>query len=409
MNFLAGPLTRTQIPALNELARVEPSVRAAAKPASASKRKAQPQPSVESFQPVAVPTSSSTVSSPTPAAASRASSVNEGSLTKPPLPAGIREYFLPQNYSLPEAFQSAQRSMPPQAMVQGVVYRPTLLAGAQVRILDRKYGVETDMTRAALVDSLDRRGIVRWDDFTYNGPSLDKVETSPAASARFGGIDSPLNDSKLMNALQKDFTDWVFRNSSVVARANTALKVFAGPDVSQAEFMKACADTARDARDAEIAKKTAQIGKKIKSLEDKLAREERELRDDQAELTGRNLESGANLLELGAGIVGLGRKKNVSTQFTKHRLAQNAKADVEESIESIEQYKKDLAALQRERDEVTAEINDRWGNAVNAISEVTINPKKTDVYVNLFGVAWKPFYIVQADGETLELAAFGAE
>src|SRR5688572_22002129 len=59
MNFLAGPLTRTQIPALNELARVEPSVRAAAKPASASKRKAQPQPSVESFQPVAVPTSSS--------------------------------------------------------------------------------------------------------------------------------------------------------------------------------------------------------------------------------------------------------------------------------------------------------------------------------------------------------------
>ncbi len=410
MNFLAGPLTRTHIPALNELARVDASPRAAPKPASASKRGAKPQPSVESFQPVAVPSSSS-VSSPVPVAVARRApaSSNEGSVTKPPLPAGIREYFLPQNYSLPEAFQSAQRSMPPQAMVQGVVYRPTLLAGAQIRILDRKYGVETDVTRAALVDSLDRRGIVRWADFTYNGPSLDKVETAPVASARFGGIDSPLNDSKLMTALQKDFTDWVFRNSSVTARANTALKVFAGPDVSQAEFMKACADTAREARDAEISKKTAQIEKKIKTLEDKLVREERELRDDQSELQGRNLESGANLLELGAGLVGLGRKKNVSTQFTKHRLAQNAKADVEESVEVIEQYKKDLVALQRERDGVTAEINDRWGGAVNAISEVTINPKKTDVYVNLFGVAWKPFYVVQADGGTVELPAFGAE
>jgi hypothetical protein len=62
------------------------------------------------------------------------------------------------------------------------------------------------------------------------------VETMPAAGARFGTIDAPLNDSKLMTALQKDFTDWIFRNSEVTARANTKLKVFGGPDVSQAEF-----------------------------------------------------------------------------------------------------------------------------------------------------------------------------
>ena len=109
-------------------------------------------------------------------------------------------------------------------MIQGVVYRPSLLAAAQVRLLDRKYGVDTEITRAALVDSLDRRGIVRWDEFSYSGPSLDKVETMPAASARFGTIDSPLNDSKLMTALQKDFTDWIFRNSEVTARANTQTK-----------------------------------------------------------------------------------------------------------------------------------------------------------------------------------------
>ncbi len=416
MNFLAGPLTRTQIPALNKLARVDASLRAAPKPvsspkgASASKRRAAPQPSVESLQPVAVPSSSSIVSSP-PAvsAASRSSSAVEGSLTKPPVPAGIREYFLPQNYSLPEALQSAGRTMPPQAMIQGVMYRPALLAAAQIRILDRKYGVDSEVTRATLVESLERRGVVRWDELSYTGPALDKVETDPVSSARFSTIDSPLNDTKLMTSLQKDFTDWIFRNSSLTARANTALKVYAGPDVSQAEFMKACADTARGARDAEISKKTAQIEKKIKTLEDKLSREERELRDDQSDLQNRNLESGANLLELGAGLVGFGRKKSVTTQFTKHRLAQNAKADVEESVEAIDQYKKNLANLQRERDEVTSEINDRWGGAVNEISEVSIKPKKTDIYVNLFGVAWKPYYIVQADHETLELPAFGAE
>jgi hypothetical protein len=44
--------------------------------------------------------------------------------------------------------------MPSQAMIQGVVYRPALLAAAQVRLLDRKFGVDTEITRAALVDSV---------------------------------------------------------------------------------------------------------------------------------------------------------------------------------------------------------------------------------------------------------------
>jgi hypothetical protein len=112
---------------------------------------------------------------------------------------------------------------------------------------------------------------------------------------------------------------------------------------------------------------------------------------------------------LGAGLFGVGRKKSVTTQFTKHRLAQNAKEEVQESEEAIAQYQNDLNGLQRERDEMTAEINERWGSLVNEISEVSIKPKKTDIYVNLFGVAWKPFYIVQAGNETIELPAFGAE
>jgi hypothetical protein len=402
MNFLAGPMTRTQIPALNQLVGAGKSSVTSEQPSVISK----PKLSVEAMQPIAVASIQSPVTN------RKSEIVNpklDGSLTKPSIPAGVREYFLPQNFSLPEAFQSAQRAMPSQAMIQGVIYHPALLAAAQVRLLDRKYGVDSEITKAALVDSLDRRGIVRWDEFSYKGPSLDKVEIEPPASARFGGIDSPLNDSKLMTALQKDFTDWLFRNSEVTARANLKLKVFGGPDVSQAEFMTACSEAARDARDAEIEKKTSVIEKKIKSLEDKLGREERELSEDQSDLTNRNMESGANLLELGAGVLGFGRKKSVSTQFTKHRLAQNAKAAVEESIDSIAQYKKDLNELLRERDGMTTEINNRWGSLVNEISEVSIKPKKTDIYVNIFGVAWTPFYIVQAGDETMELPAFGAE
>ncbi len=415
MNFLAGPLTRAQIPALNQLVGADTTLRAAPAPVSAARAMPTPKPSVESFQPVSVPSTAAPVSTPTPAAPAPAAprrtslSNNDGSLTKPTIPAGIREYYLPQNYSLPEAFQSAGRPMPSQAMIQGVVYRPSLLAAAQVRLLDRKYGVDTEITRAALVNSLDSRGIVRWDEYAYRGPSLDKVETMPSASARFGTIDSPLNNAKLMTALQKDFTDWIFRNSEVTARANLKLKVFGGPDVSQAEFMKACSDAARDGRDVELEKKAAAIDKKIKSLEDKLFREERELQQDEEDLRNRNIETGLSGAEAVAGLFGLGRKKSLSTSVSKYRMAQNAKEDVRESEDAITKFKKDIADLQRQREEIEASVNDSWGSVVNEISEISIKPKKTDIYVNIFGVAWMPYYTVQAGSETLELPAFGAE
>jgi hypothetical protein len=46
---------------------------------------------------------------------------------------------------------------------------------------------------------------------------------------------------------------------------------------------------------------------------------------------------------------------------------------------------------------------------VNEITEVTITPKKTDVFVKLFGVAWMPYYVIKSDIDTFELPAFGAE
>jgi len=378
MNFLAGPLTRNRIRDLNQLANsdVKPSM--------------------------VVPR--------TVVAVARGAYKSDVSATKPPVPAGIKEYFLPQNYSLPEAYKAAQKTMPAEAMIEGVVYRPTLVASAQVRVIDRKLGVESEIIRAALVATLEKRGSIRWDDFAYSGHALENVETSPVPSARFGTLDAPLNDSKLMTALQKDFTDWVMRNSSVKARANTALKVFAGPDISRAEFMKACADAASEARDKEIAKQSTQFDRQLKTLQDKLAREERELREDEAELSHRKVEEAGTHLENVTGLFGGKRSvRRLSSSLTKRRQTEQAKSDVEESVDAISLYKQQIAEIEKRREDLVAEINSKWGDVVNDITEITVNPKKTDVFVNLFGVAWMPYYNVQAGGAVIELPAFGVQ
>ena len=417
MNFLAGPLTRTQIPALNQLvgAKLAETPSVANTPPLASVESA-PEALRQSPLPAASAEPQAVVSSPKieDQAAVKAPSIqanvpvsDSGNQTKPALPAGIAEYYLPQTNSLPEAFSAAKQSMPEAAMIQSVVYRPALLASAQVRFLDRKLGVDSNMPRAVLVEKPAQSGSIHWDDFSYENSRIEKLESTPALGARFGSVDEPLSDSRRMTAIQKDFIDWIYRSSTVKARANQTLKVFAGPDVTQADFIKACAEAAREARDAELEKSTAPMDRKIKALEEKIAREERELQQDQTELSQRKNEEFGNLAELGASLVGIGRKKSLTTQLTKRRLTEQAKGNVEDSIQSLEQYKKDLAELQKQRSQTAQEISDRWGQAVDDVSEVNVTPKKTDIYVNVFGVAWVPYYVVQAGDQTTELPAFG--
>jgi type II secretory pathway component PulJ len=293
--------------------------------------------------------------------------------------------------------------------MEGVIYHPTLLASANVRILDRKLGVDSEIVRTVLAKDVQKRGAVRWEDTIYPGSSLENVDTNPDPSARFSTIDEPLNDTRLMTALQKDFTDWVYRTTSVKARANQILKVFAGPDISQAEFMKACAEAAREARDAEVEKKIATLDRALKALKDRHEREERELQMDRNELEGRKREERINLLELGAGALGIGRKKSLTSQYSKNRLANKAEADVNESIDAIEKYKQQISDLEKSRQDLMTELNDKWGQVVGNISEVTVVPKKSDVFVNLFGVAWMPYYIIRTASETIEIPAFGAQ
>ncbi len=425
MNFLAGPLTRAQLPALNQLVGAGPGMKRdsapgapvafgldAAPAAGADLADFQPIPVIEAeskTEPVPAAPLPSTVHPNNPGAGGLPSDL-DGSQTKPVVPAGISEYFLPVNYSLTEAFKVAGQAMPVDAAMAGVLYRPTLLAAARVRFFDRRYAVDSEVVRDALVATLDKRGAVRWDDFPYDGPELGRLENQPSPQARFSTPDAPLGDAKLLASLQKDFADWVYRTTSVTAKVNEALKVYAGPDISPADFRTACSDAAREARDAEVAKVTAKLDRQIATLQDKLAREERELKQDEVELGQRKWEENATHAENVIGLFsGKGSTRKLSSSLTKRRLSEQAKSDVDESEATIGQYRAQLQELEQLHEQTVQDIGEKWASVVNRITEISIQPKKSDIYVEYFGVAWQPFYLIRAGGRVFELPAFGAE
>ena len=81
--------------------------------------------------------------------------------------------------------------------------------------------------------------------------------------------------------------------------------------------------------------------------------------------------------------------------MSKHRMTEQSKGDVDESVDAISNFKQQLAALEQTRQQVLDQAGSKWGDVVNNITEIPVLPKKTDIYVNLFGVAWLPFYLVK--------------
>ncbi len=397
LNYLAGPLTRAQIPALNALAGASAwGAAAPARPAPASPP-VEPPPAEGDTRPVRA-------AAPSPAPAAQRSAA--GSTTRPPLPGGVREYFLPPNLDLSGALQAAGRQFSAQAQAEGLVYRPALLAQAEVRYANRKYNLDTAQVLTALAREVNQRGLVRWEEYQSAAVDAAVLESRPAAEARFEQPGAPLNDPKALSTLEKDFQEWAYRTARVAVRANEALKVYAGPEVSQAEFRRLCAEAAREGRDAEAGKISAAFDKKRDSLETKLQREERELEEDQEELDHRKWEERGSLFETGAGFLGLGRKRSVTSHLSKRRMTEKAKADVKESEEAIKAMRRELEELEKEHNQALEEVNARWSEIADNMTEIPVTPYKKDVLVELFGVAWVPYYQVRAGSESLVVPAY---
>jgi hypothetical protein len=390
MNYLAGPVTRNQIPALNALAGVgEQLVVKSEKPEVKSEKLAATTAPISNLQ--------SPVST---------SPELPGEAAKPAVPGRVEEYFLPQNLTLSEAVKQDGRSLPTNAKSAGILYQPVLVAQAEIQFNNRRYNLDHEVWQTAVVPEPDRRGVIRWQD--YEAATIDprKLDRAPALDARFQVLEAPLDNAKIFTTMKKDFADWIYRNLEIEVKANETLKIYGGPNISEQEFAKECADAAQKKSDAESKKVAAQYEKKIDSIEAKLKREERELEEDEAEYSQRKREEAVTHAETLFSLFSK-RRRSVSSSMTKRRMTAKAKADIEESEDAIEDFQKDIAELEQEAEEALTEIKEKWEAIAQETDIIPVTPTKSSINLSLFGVAWLPQHMVQVDDDVTLLAGFG--
>lgn len=379
MNYLAGPLTRSQIPILMKLLPTAPEAPA--------------------------PRQAGTAAGPAAAAPAAVSPAGEQlSTTRPAVSSGIEEYIIPNNLSFGEALSASR--IPSDAKVQqgGIVYRAGLFAQAEIAYMAVKYNL--NMTRQVASLAQEARGRrIAWEDFACQQYRREQLTGAPLPGARYAALPAWLGDSRLFSGYRADFEDWVYRSSTIRLRVNEALKVYAPPETTTAEFREMCSKAARSAMQAEIDKVDAAYRKKLDALELKVKRQEMEVDSQKQELGQRRMEEVGKGAELLLGMLG-GRKRSISTSLTKRRMTAQAKAQLKQEEAELEALEKQIEAIEAEHKSALAAIQDRWAQVVDKEIELPVTPYKKDIYVDLFGVAWMPYYVISVGGQTRELPAF---
>ncbi|MCB9444144.1 MAG: hypothetical protein H6669_07890 [Ardenticatenaceae bacterium] len=249
---------------------------------------------------------------------------------------------------------------------------------------------------------------MRWKIISQPVKSRD-LDRGPAPEARFANLEEPLSDAKLLKSLETDFVDWMYRTGEVKVKANETLGVYAGPDVSQEKFgqecQKAAAEESKKSRNRQV---EAQFEKKIDTLETKLSKEERELSEDEAEYKQRKMEEAATHAETLFSLFSK-RRRSVSSSMTKRRMTAKSREDVEESKDEIERLKKEIDDLEAEMQEALDTLEAKWNDTAAAVTEIPVTPFKKDISVELFGVAWMPYHLVEDGGQIQEFTGFKRE
>ncbi|MEA4906091.1 MAG: type IV secretion system DNA-binding domain-containing protein [Anaerolineaceae bacterium] len=394
LNFLAGPVTRAQVPALNRLAGAAgPGGSTAAGSTPPARPALRPAPSFEMTQAVPVETA--------PAAGGGETQYLR---TQPVPPSGFDQVFLPAEVGVARAAGSLKDPASGRVEAEGILYRPALYAQAQIRYTVQKYNLAYQRQMAVMVTASEGT-LLRWDDSAWRSYAAGQLQTQAMPAAQFVPLPAWLGDGRRLKLWQKDFVDWLYRTGAIRVRANTALKVYADPDVGPAELRERCGEAAKAALAVEQDKLEAAFVRKIEALRRKVSRQNSEVDEQQQEVEQRRMEEWGTHGELALSIFSK-RRRSVSSSFTKHRLTQQAQADLEQEKQELRAMQGELGALEEEYKQSLAGLQEKWAQAVNDIQEVPVNPQKSNIFVEFYGIAWLPYYLVRVGGQLREAPAF---
>ncbi|MBS9782525.1 MAG: DUF853 family protein [Arcobacter sp.] len=233
-----------------------------------------------------------------------------------------------------------------------------------------------------------------------NFEELEKLETpnfETQARINSSYYESPsfLQSDKEIKLLQKEFSNFIYRNEELILYENKDFKIFSKQEESLNDFKIRLQDRINEKIDDEIEKIKVKFEKQEKSLSKKLDKlfVKLEKEEDQANSTTTN-----TLISIGTSILGAFFGKSLLSKTNISKVARGAKGaskilkeknDIKFVEQEIANLNEELENLQTKLEEQIEQINENYKISNFNIEEYRVNLRRKDIYDVKVEVLWE--------------------
>ena len=338
MSYLAGPMTRDHIRALMSTAKNK--IAAAAKTLSKPKRKSND--------------------------------------SAPALPPSIEQYFV-------------------SGSGEDIVYHPRLVAGGDVVFTSSRYNIEDERAVLHTVEFDDGPVAIDWDYAEPLGIAVGDLEDSGDRTASYASCPAAASKAKGYPGWNKEYKRWLRQHENITLYRSKRFRLTSAAGETEGDFRTRLQDAASEKRDLAIAKVRKRYAGKATTLENRLMRAEQAIAVQKQQSTKKKLDTAVSF---GTAILGavLGRKRLSSTSATRMgsaiKTASSARkeaADVKRAQQTAAKVKTDIAALSKALAKEVAALDTSFDAQSEALEEIVVRAKSTDIYVAVTGLVWLPY------------------
>lgn len=309
---------------------------------------------------------------------SAAKSSPSAASTRPILPAGIREAFLPVVERVPDGYS--------------LEYRPGLLGSGKVHFVKAGEGIDV-WRECHLLQRLNQTPPDNvWDEAKESSTRADVVN-EPESSASFGPLPSELARERSYSIFGRQLAEYLYRTATLELMRCELVDCTANADESQEDFQKRLEPLAKAKADSERVRLEKQFDKKRADLESRIKAAEARVSSQKWQFFARIgtmlwVIADTVLSILGKGLPGRRRSLDPAFRSVATERGQQATAQV-----TLDKLLDEKASHEKDREKSLSEVDSKFQPGQLPIETLTLKPRKTDIVVDRVSLAWLPFRI----------------
>ncbi|HYW32042.1 MAG TPA: DUF87 domain-containing protein [Gemmatimonas sp.] len=338
----------------------------------------------------------------------RTSANGAGSSPSAPAPVPVPTLAKATGESLPVLPPDVPQFFAPPAGNAGVTrYEPAVLAVADLSFTSVKYGL-AEQRRVALLGTIDDGAIsLDWDSAKRVDLDPTMLERAPREGATFGELPRAGSSAKSYAAWGKAFQKWVLTNEQVELLQSTECKLTSESGESERDFRIRLQLVSREKRDARIDTLRGKYATRMTTLQEKIRKAEQAVAREASQASQANMSTmlsvGGALLGavFGRGKIGAGTIGKVGTAARGVGRAVQQRGDVSRANESAEALRGQYADLESQLQSDIDTLGGSYDAASEELGRIPVKAKSGDVVVQLVALVWLPYTV---DGGTISAA-----